>query len=186
MKGARKRVRHHYPLSLTLLLEVLQAMSGTHVLSAELPPQRGISREVCVAIVTLRDGKLIECQIKNSKGAPLLQQEAAFQTLAALGEVNWSLLSSSIVPSSLPKSRRLPDNRSSARQEKRIPVRHLSGVIPPSLSHREKQVLSLIDGKRDVQQIADLLHLSLDHIQTILLRLEHTYFISFQERNEKP
>ncbi len=178
-------MQHHHPLPLTLLLEVMQAMSGTHVMCAQLPPLRGISRETCVAIVTVRDGKLIECQIKNRKGAPLLQQGLAFQTLAALGEVNWSLLSSSTVPAPEYRSRRLPGNRSSLQDQKRIPIRHLSGVIPSSFSHREKQVLSLIDGKRDVQQIADLLHLSLDHIQTILLRLEQTYFISFQERNDK-
>jgi DNA-binding NarL/FixJ family response regulator len=160
-----------YLLSLSSLLAVMQGVSGTHRFHAELPA-RTIGKDIYVTEIMIHDGKLITCQIKKQAQQLLvLQQDRAVSMIEEMGELNWSLVSP-------PR----PIQKHLSPTTERIPIRLIVGTLPTTLSHRQKQVLSLMDRPRTVEHIARLLHLSSQEVQSILHDLQQKQLISFEER----
>jgi hypothetical protein len=148
-----------YPLSLSSLLIVMQATTGTHTFHASIPAGH-LRTEACLAQVQITDGTVTTCQITSPAGLTFLKQQEALMTLERMGELDWEAIHPSrevAVDEPLPHTS----------------VRLIQGVIPASLPRKERQALALMDGQRTHKQIARLLHLSAEEMHDILSHLQH-------------
>ncbi|HZO75417.1 MAG TPA: helix-turn-helix transcriptional regulator [Ktedonobacteraceae bacterium] len=140
-------------LPVTILLATMRELHATVTLHAALASLPEGWNDACMAELVMVQGSLQSCTIRTMEGHQLLQQEAAFQMLERLGELEWRL------QPSWPDESRLGQPPAAA---------PLSAVMLANCSQREKQVLLLAQGHKPPQEIARLLGLSPPQVELIL------------------
>jgi hypothetical protein len=113
--------------------------------------------------LTLCQGTVVCCQILRGSGEIVLDGEHALHTLRRIGDILWNL--------SLPcqsESGNAPDSAAVSNWLDLVPRRMPATVALQYLPQRIRHVLSLVDGSRNLLQIALLLHLPLEDVFQIL------------------
>jgi hypothetical protein len=157
-----------YPLDLTTMLYNLRGQRGR--LSATLERVPGL-REPCQAILDLVEGKVTVCTLVTRRRAVVAEGARALDLLSRLGTIDWFWEPALAPPLSLPGGG-LPRNPAL------VVPRRLDPFPPEALlacSRFQRRVLSLVDGRRSVADIATLLAVpatDLERLQAILSELE--------------
>lgn len=128
------------------------------------------------------DGAMLSCEIKTATGGTLLRQEQAIAALNTLGMLEWQRVPA---PFQAYRGEEKDEQKTLVRQigsplaltYERIPVRRVHNAEISDHSHR--RVFLLIDGARNVQQIAKLLGRSSAEIVDILHVLSEQKIIIF-------
>jgi len=113
--------------------------------------------------LTLCQGTISDCQIFRASSAVVLDGERALRTLQSIGDILWKI--------SLPELGEFGDAPGSVMASNwldLVPHRMPAGVALQHLPQRIRHVLSLVDGSRNLLQIALLLHLPLEDVFQIL------------------
>jgi hypothetical protein len=113
--------------------------------------------------LTLCQGAVICCQIFRVHSGIVLDGEHALHTLRSIGDILWDL--------SFPcqfESGELPDSAMVSNWLAPIPCRMPAAVALQQLPQRIRHVLSLVDGSRNLLQIAHMLHLPPEDVFQIL------------------
>jgi len=147
------------PLSATMplsaLLETLRGWPDPLTLSACLPSRPEWATPHATAWVQVRHGRVQACTIVQAHGPMLLQGEAALAYLAQAGTLRWQ------VTPMLP-------NQSPIRPRRAEDALGVMAHPPASLSRRHRQLLLLVDGRKTVPELARLLHLTPQEVETLL------------------
>ena len=166
----------HYLLPILAMIEIMKWSPDTVVLQAHLVALPGVSNEACLAQVMLGQGNLSSCTITTTMGAVLLQQQEAYQALERCGELHWSVFPASSLSTSISQTNPPFRVEPSDQHSSMIPSRRVSTITSETLatlSHRSKRVLALVDGKRSIDVIAQLLSISPYEVQQKLKALSH-------------
>ena len=156
-----------YTSSLTELLQVLRAAQATCTIFTG-GPEAG---EPWQAELTLSQGQVTSCQVRQSEdGQLLLQDSAALQWLASQGSRSWDQVSN-------PPRLVLP-TRPTPQEEPLMPeavpqrLEVLELAESRTWSRKQRQVFGLIDGTRSIERIAMILRQPLDLVQDLVRDLQ--------------
>jgi hypothetical protein len=176
----------HFHLPVNVLVETLRGWHGTVVVRTHIPGLAEVWTGVCLVEMVLVQGVVCSCTISTAQGQPLLHQEAAFHAVRSLGALEWTLSSSaSSVP--LPPASVQEGNDQPVSAANRVPHRTQAALSPglldglDGLSRRHKQVLLLIDGHKNCQEIARLLTMDPQEVEAILHLLHQHQLINHKE-----
>ena len=163
-----------YELDLAAMIQLLQEFRQNVTLQTELRNINGIKGSFLVQ-VELLEGNLVACLIKSSSNQILYTNNDALRLLQSLGKLTWTLnvhkstASSSLVSQesqsrpiqpilALPAPSHAPTS-----PIRRIPIPRRTIQVPQgqinTWPRRHRMVYVLIDGKKNVQQIATMLSL---------------------------
>lgn len=176
-----------YKIDLPTLLRLFEEFQRSGTLTADIP--RGVFglKEPGFAMVELINGKIATCSIARKDGSYLASGRTALQMLQQADNLKWQ------IPESLPELSKeagslLPITE--APPPLNTPRRYLPPVTVPqrriipnqsilnSLTPKQRRVLSLADGTRNVSKIAGLLAISVEEAQWILGELEAMQLIT--------
>lgn len=113
--------------------------------------------------LTLCQGTISGCQIFRANSGMVLDGEPALRTLQDMGDIEWQVS----LPG-LPASGGAVGSAQARNWLDLVPRRMPAGVALGHLPQRSRHVLSLVDGSRNLLQIALLLHLPLEDVFQIL------------------
>lgn len=158
-----------YTISLEDMIQTLQTFQQSGRLQTELIDVPGLKGRF-LAELTVVTGKITACVITNSSGQPVLFNNEALLLLHSLGSMNWVLdlqaenapITSSHKIQSPPKPRPLIPRRI---------MQPTAGQIN-AWPRRHRAVFALIDGQRNIEQIAAILSMPRSSIQSILNDLQ--------------
>jgi hypothetical protein len=193
-----------YTIDLATLLRLLQEFQRSGILTAELPSGVPGTKEPCHAWVELAEGKMVSCHIKNRVGRNLLTGSKALSILKSLGTLDWSLEVVPRITQKLPSVRvppitqTLPAMRvpsiSQPLPAVQVPPITVSPPVPRRIAQIEqkelnlwprthRRVFALIDGNRNVNEIATMLSLSrgVEGVMTVLRDLKATGIIAIED-----
>jgi hypothetical protein len=160
-------LREHYFLPINALLTVMNQVDQVF-LQAQVTTLPVTSTGPYRVALTLFHGAVAYCQVARMNGGPVLDGERALHALQSIGDIWWNLaLPHSPVPEPEPGKRLDPAGASNRWRElvpHRVPMPATLWQLPPRVRH----VLSLVDGSRNLPQIAHLLHLSFEEVFHIL------------------
>ena len=146
-----------YSLDLKTLISILQTHAQTGLLHANL--SRGIVEhaDTASATITVVKGELVSCAIKDQDGLPYALGEQAYQLLARISSLEWTLklqLASSLLPPP-------PSLRADVREQV-VPrcLREPQAAQHTKWTRTQRLVFAMIDGKKSVGEIARFLSLS--------------------------
>ncbi len=151
-----------YPLDLATILYLLSQQRQSGQLQAELEEVPG-SREPCLARLVLVDGKVVSCLLTTRRGVELARGERALRILNQLGVIEWIWQTGAeemTQPASSPELRGL-----SAIPRRLVP---LSPQILQRCSRVQRRVLSLVDGRRTIGDIATVLAVPSGEIDSLM------------------
>lgn len=171
-------MERRYHLSITLLL------ASTRGIQQELSFQScvKISGEECRVHLRVHDGSMLSCEMRDAGGSLLVQHEEAIQRLKPLGMLEWHRTSSPFEHGEGSPEQQLVSWQRGPSLEARaepIPVRLSINADLSTLDHVHRRVLLLVDGHRNVQQIAILLRKDPEEILAILAVLQGMSFVTF-------
>lgn len=173
-----------YTLPLAQVIAILQEFQCDGQLQTLLPRNIMRTKESCKAIILLTEGAITFCSIQTISDTTLQSGEQALQTLARAGQLDWVFdptpsAQSSITPS---PSIHTPQPVMSDRRSDPLPT--VQSIIPrrreqiaqhlfAQLDRKHRRVLQVVDGRRTVDEIAQLLTLPTPEIITIIRELSH-------------
>ena len=156
-----------YTSNLTELLRALRVSQATCTIFTG-----GLeTREPWQAQLTLSQGQITSCQVRQSTdGQLLLTDSAALQWLASQGSRSWDQVGN--------PPRLLLPTRHTSQGEPLMPeaVPHRSAALEPAesstWSRKQRQVFGLIDGTRSIERIAMILRQPRDLVQDLVRDLQ--------------
>ncbi len=182
-----------YCLPLVAMVEIMRSSPSRVLIQAQLASLSGVSKWECLAQVVLDQGAVCVCTITGAMGAVLLQEQAAYEALGHGGDLDWEVVSTpvSALPSGHLRTRSVTD-ASGTPEIPEIPeipempaiqgapwsiptlrVTPLPRALLASLPHAFRIALVLVDGKRSVAEIAQLLHKTPHDIQQLFTSLQN-------------
>jgi hypothetical protein len=170
-------VDKHYHLPVQAVVETMKASPEMVMLQSHLSSLPGISKE-CFAQLILGQGGISSCVITaTTTGAVLFQQQEALSALAHCGDLNWSVVPAPSLHATnvtIPQKDTRPHRGASGQQQRPLPFRRntLTPEILASLSHAQRRVLVLVDGKRSIEEIAHLLSKTPQEVHQLLVPLQ--------------
>jgi len=169
-------VDKHYLLPILAMVETMKGSPEVVVLQAFLSLLPGVTKDACLAQVTLGQGRIHSCTITTKTGTVLREQLEAYQALERCGDLNWSVLPASSLYA--PASQKATPSRLDASDQptSRVPslrVQALTLEILEPLSNPYRRVIRLVDGKRSIEDIARLLNKTPQEVQQMLAALQH-------------
>jgi hypothetical protein len=161
----------NYLLDIDTLLQVLQEY---RIANARLSAPLVLRNSSYRAEVFVQNGRIVSCILRDSSGGVQYQGKEAFQRVQKYGVADWSVMLER------PGVQNVAPAQASATA---IPSRRVS-VIPQQfrLSRLHIQVFALIDGKRNGEQIHQMLSRSVTKqgIEQILRDLQELQLIDFR------
>ena len=166
----------HYHLPVQAVVETMKASPEIVMLQSHLSSLPGISKE-CFAQLILGQGGISSCVITATTGAVLFQQQEALSALAHCGDLTWSVVPAPSLHATnvtLSQKDTRPHRGAAGQQLRSIPFRRntLTPEILASLSHAQRRVLVLVDGKRSIEEIAHLLSKTPQEVHQLLVPLQ--------------
>ena len=164
-----------YKLDVAALLQMLQEFQQNATLQTEIqsvPDGRG---RFYVSL-SLVEGKISSCSIKDSNGQSLLVGNNALQWLQRQGTLNWTLTLQQTPTQTSTHTNPLP----SLPAPRIFVPRRIVYVTQEQMStwpRKHRTVFVLIDGKKSVEQLAGLLSLSVKEVELVLSDLRANKFI---------
>ncbi|MGH2509621.1 MAG: hypothetical protein ACRDHZ_19765 [Ktedonobacteraceae bacterium] len=174
--------RYHLPV--VAMVETMKSSPNEVLLQAQCTALPGVSKQVCVAHVIVGQGLIHSCTIVGETGMLLLHQRAAYEALVQCGDLEWQVLPAPVTPFSTGVRHKAtgtlghpPEHAGSADT--------LGGCIPilrvcplpretlATFPHGSRIALVLIDGKRSITTIAQLLHKTPQEIRHLFEHLPH-------------
>ena len=182
-----------YTKDITALLRLLWTSKQSGMLLVEPVEQHGSSWQ---GLFHLDKGAVKSCVVRNkADGRVLLSNDEAIRWLISQEKLNWNL-EEGVQPQNpsvllLPQPEEVPGNRRSdeytqptfarKNQLERIPKRTQKGEALSAnafASREHRQVFTLVDGRRTVEEIIHLLHKSPASVLSILQELQAAEFIA--------
>lgn len=156
-----------YTLSLQQVLGLLREFQSSGILRANL--SHGILREKgeCVALLQLSSGIVISCMIQKMDGQMVLSSAEALNALMHIGQQDWTFnlqAQTSTAPVKVNTALSVPANT-----PKRVDV-----VVQRVFSHlerKQRRVLLMIDGQRNIDEIATLLWQTYEETEALIRQL---------------
>ncbi len=183
-----------YELDLAAMIQLLQEFRQNVTLQTELRNINGMKGSFPVQI-ELFEGNLVACWIKSSTNQILYTNNEALQLLQSMGKLTWILnvhkgMSSSSSVFQEPQSRPIQPmlalpapSRVLASPVKRIPIpRRTIQVSQGQINtwpRRHRMIYVLIDGKKNVQQIATILSLPNHIVERVLTDFQSIRIITW-------
>jgi hypothetical protein len=168
-------VERSYYLSLPLLLASMQGIQEVRVFRAQV---RMAGQEYVVDLC-VRSTSVLACEIKDSTGSVFRRGQSALDILAGLGMVEWyGVCSPTAEAEALPEQGIIP-RPAHALSAERVPVRQRPHADLSMLDHTTRRVLLLVDGKRTIGHIAELLGKKSEHILDTMHILYRQGLITF-------
>ena len=118
----------------------------------------------CIADIVIVGGHLSTCTIRTVEGHLLLQQAAAFELLQRIGTLEWTVHQDARHGA----QDELPGSAAISRHAPRSVASSISPEALARLSRRHKQVFLLSESHKHPEEIARLLHLSVQEVEQIL------------------
>jgi hypothetical protein len=179
-----RREEPAHALKLDMLLLVLQSHQQTYRLQAEVPAGvmatathrlgQGRIPVPCQAELVVVQGQVQSCFIREQqKGHILFHEQIAFELLQRCGVLRWSMLRESDILEQLALSPNIKKNPDDGQTEKAQPLYPRRAVYVEqeqlaTLPRKYRQVLSLVNGQREINELCELLHRSREQIIEIL------------------
>lgn len=157
-----------YRLPLRAIIATMQAQPAPVTLRTRLVGLPGYPAGPYQAELVVGMGRVLACDIRTEQGQLVLRQQAAMQALEAVGDLCWQLSRSQVPEQSLP------------REDAQVPHRLTQALTSEQqrrCSHRQIRVFALVDGRKSVDKIARLLHLSVHEVHQILKELQQLQLI---------
>ncbi len=156
-----------YTIDLATILQLLREFRRSGILQAELPSGLPRFKHPCQVVIELSQGEVVSCFVKGTKGQTLLVDHEALQTVSTLGKLNWEFNQSPTTPAasasqvsvSSPQASRATSPPTSAYPHSPIPwrLRSVSVAGASNWPPLHRQTFVLVDGNRNVEQIAAIL-----------------------------
>jgi len=172
-----------YTKDLTGLLQLLSVSGQNGVLHIE-PPEQQPGEIAWQGFIVLSQGKMQSCQVNaHTDGHLLIAGSDALNWLNNVGRLSWRLEEEGKLPSTVqgytPRPfPALPGNPVLGRVPQRG-MRALHNVVDTSWARSQRLVFALIDGKRNIAEIAALLHKSPTEVVKIMADLHTSGFVEF-------
>jgi len=166
----------HYLLPLEAIVEAMKNFPEIVSLQAQLSSVPNLTREACIAEVTVGQGRLHSCAITTPTGQYLLQQKEAYTIIQQYGDLEWSLHTTTPLPMQERPPPRQMSPPSSGKPSRCVPT--LTPVQTRTLQHMHKNVFALVDGVKTVEHIARLLTKSPQEVQHILRDLQEMHLVT--------
>ena len=181
-----------YTKDITFLLRLLHTSKQSGILFVESPGQDALPWQ---GEFQLRQGMVLSCLVRNkADGRVLLNNHEALNWLTRQGRLSWRVEEDAQSPGLLPQvappgeqeqrgEREAEDPPPPAQwrnQYRAVPQRTQKGKMVPVnafASREHRQVLTLVDGQRTVEEIVQLLHKPPDAVIRILQELQASGFI---------
>jgi hypothetical protein len=146
-----------YLLDIETLLLFLDSRRQSGDLTTDLKRFPGLAyKGTCRVHITLLEGKISSCFLRDDQGRVLLEGEKVLSGLKKMGQLDWSWQAASqtsIGPFPAPAQRRSPGAEELV-YRRLVPIEMINRNM---LSRKHWQVLLLVDGSRTVAHIASLL-----------------------------
>lgn len=146
-----------YTIDLATILQLLREFRRSGVLQAELPAGLPRLKQASQVVIELSQGEVASCFVKNARGQTLLTSQEALQGVSTAGVLNWvfqQAASSSQASTSSPQGQ----SPASTPPPPRSPVPRRLRYISTADSERwpllHRQTFVLVNGKRNIEQIA--------------------------------
>ncbi len=191
-----------YYLDFATVIQLLKEFRRSGVLQAELPKGVMNTQEICRIQFKLHQGEITDCQIIASRGEIIVVDKNVLRQVEGLGPLEWTfglLKGSSTSPinasvdDSSPNYLSVPLSPLSSNQLSSfvfaLVPRRLTTVeqhLLNTLTRQQRRVLALVDGKRNVSQMAALLFSSsniesgAEEVLTLLQELEALRIIALR------
>jgi hypothetical protein len=172
----------HYVLPVATIIETMIASPFLVQLHTSFSSLPNITKEPCLAELIVGQGKLHTCQVMTHTGHLLLEREGAIARLQHCGSVQWTLLPVArpdmlqIQAAPVPRQTSPPNTSFTSGCPQRI-HRFIDDQMH-ALSHGQKHVFALVDGRKTVEHIARLLSKQESDVQQILQTLQDMHLIS--------
>jgi len=157
-----------YTLDLKTMRQIMQKHKQTGHLHTDLPSGVPGLRGPCHVDIMLEAGAMVSCTIKSSRGV-LLTGDKAYQELTRLGRLHWTF-----VPSVSPVGR--PGFASQTMGRHTVPRPRRTMVVEQwqmqSWQRLHTLVYGLVDGTRSTAEIANVLMVPSETIESILRDLQ--------------
>ncbi|GCF10283.1 hypothetical protein [Dictyobacter arantiisoli] len=144
----------YYKLPLEAIIETMRMLRETGILQTTVASLPMISKKNCKVQIALISGKMATCEITSSEGQPLLQGEAALYALRGSGDLEWT--NRRETSSQAMTTQTMHIGQSSTRE--RLPCRRaeITAAHLQMLTHLQRQIIALADGKTSVAKMATL------------------------------
>jgi hypothetical protein len=165
-----------YRLPIGAMVEIMKYSPDKVLLQAHLASLASLSKQVCFAHVVLEQGGLHSCTIMEKTGRVLLQQQDAYDALVHCGDLNWRVVRTPSVQDlrhGRPVTSTLGSLESTLWHIPTLRVNPVPRETLLALPHAQRVALVLVDGKRSVAVIAQLLTTSPQKIEQTLAALRH-------------
>lgn len=151
-----------HSLRYEVIIQLLQQFDYSGEAHASILPH-SLLKEGGSAILTVKDGKVLDCVIFNREGKKLYAQAEAHSILSRLGILEWRLMEAPASSTqSLSGPLALPVHQGNTFSPRRVAV-PLSTVHQWPKLHRS--VYFLADGTRNVEQIARIVSCPVTHVR---------------------
>jgi hypothetical protein len=195
-----RREEPAHVLKLDMLLLILQSHQQTCRLRAEVPAGimatathrlgKGKIQAHCQAELVVVQGQVQSCFIRErQKGQLMFQEQVAFELLQQCGVLRWSMLREPDILAQLALSLNVeesPDNRQTEKAQPLYPRRaaYLEQGQLANLPRKYRQVLNLVNGQREINELCHLLHCSRKQLMEILVDLAANRLIKMSDDDD--
>jgi hypothetical protein len=172
-------VTKQYRLPLIAMVETMKSSPTCVLLQAQLASLPEISKQACVAHVLVGQGILHTCRIVGATGNLLLHQRAAYEALIRYGDVDWLVLPAPFYTvgqsngRSVTKALGSTANPIDTGNVPTLRVSPLPREILDQVPRGLRIALVLVDGKRSIAEIAQVLRKTPHEIQHIFVQVPH-------------
>ncbi len=167
-----------YTVTIEVLLQILQAQQHTGVVTALVEEVEGFDTAHLVRLLC-KDGKLLARELVSQNGRILLSGEEVTRRLRGI-ELFWQVSSPAVTARLAPEP---PPPQSQETQLLIGPLATPANAIPVrvrdiqkeefrTLPRRYQQVYALVNNMYTLQKIADMLHLDIDTVFSLVLDLQ--------------
>ncbi len=154
-----------YHLSLDTLAQVLTTHGSTGRVEAKVPDGMKQLPQARHIILKVERGYVMACWLLDQAGTVILQGQAAWRQIEGQGVLPWQLSLELPLPASVRPAHEVMGSERGAR----VP-RRLYAFPSTQWTRQQQQVFALVDGRRSLREIAQLV--SLDHA-TVAALLAH-------------
>jgi hypothetical protein len=191
-----RREEPAHVLKLDMLLLILQSHQQTCRLQAEVPAGimatathrlgKGKIHARCQAELVVVQGQVQSCFIREQqKGQIMFQEQIAFELLLQCGVLRWSMLREPDILAQLALSLTIEENpdRQTEEEQPLYPRQavYLAQEQLATLPRKYRQVLNLVNGQREINELCQLLHCSREQLMEILADLAANHLIKLSD-----